>query len=135
MRWQGLEHADVAALHGLFQSIEEHDNPPYRTALDETDERYVVDWHGDSANVLGGFDVDGTLVAYGAVSLAHADTGTLRVYLEGGVAPTHRHRGIGSAVLDWQIGRAKQLLAQSDRGLPPGWWCTSRTTCPTPWRC
>jgi len=115
LAWRGLQQSDVAALHGLFQSIEEHDNPPYRTALDESGERYAVDWHGEPENVLGGFDVDDTLVAYGAVALAHADTGTLRVYLEGGVAPSHRHRGIGSAVLDWEIGRAKQLLAGSER--------------------
>lgn len=118
LHWRGLQHDDVAALHGLFESIEAHDNPPYRTALDEADERYLVDWHGNPENVLGGFDGEGRLVAYGAVSLAHADTGTVRVYLEGGVEPAHRHRGIGSAVIDWEIGRAKQLLAQSERAAP-----------------
>lgn len=118
LHWRGLQKTDVAVLHELLARIEEHDNPPYRTALDETDERYAVDWHGRPDNVLGGFDADGGLVAYGAVSVAHADTGTLRVYLEGGVDPEHRRRGIGTAVLDWQIGRAKQLLAQSDRAAP-----------------
>jgi mycothiol synthase len=116
--WRGLRHEDVPSLHELFQRIEEHDNPPYRTALDEAYERYTVDWHGEVDNVLGGFDAAGSLVAFGAVSLAHADTGTLRAYLEGGVEPGHRRRGIGSALLDWQTGRAKQLLATSDRDAP-----------------
>lgn len=118
LHWRALEHSDVGALHALLHRIEEHDNPPYRTTLEETDERYVADWHGAAENVLGGYDADGTLVAYGAVSLAPGDAHTLRVYIEGGVDPAHRRHGVGSAVLDWQLGRAHQLLAESGRDAP-----------------
>lgn len=118
LTWRGLRPEDLPALHALFHRIEEHDNPPYRTALDEAHERYAVDWHGDAENVLGGFDAEGVLRAYGAVSMPDRDSGTIRVYLEGGVDPGHRHRGIGSALLDWEIGRAKQLLARSDGSAP-----------------
>lgn len=115
LQWRGLRHEDVPALHALFHRIEEHDNPPYRTTLEETDERYAADWHGVPDNVIGGFDTGGTLIAFGAVSMPPGDVGTLRVNLEGGVAPEHRHRGIGSAVLDWEIARARALIAEAGR--------------------
>ena len=118
LHWRGLELVDLPALHALFHRIEEHDRTPYRTALEETHERYVADWHSEPANVLGGYDEAGTLVAFGAVALSPTDTHTLRVHLEGGVDPVHRHHGVGSAVLDWEIGRARQLLARSDRAVP-----------------
>lgn len=118
LQWRGLELADMPALHALFHRIEEHDQTPYRTALEETHERYVAEWHSEPANVLGGFDDGGTLVAFGAVALSPTDTHTLRVHIEGGVDPDRRARGIGSAVLDWELGRARQLLAASDRAVP-----------------
>lgn len=118
LHWRALTADDVAGLHALFGRIEEHDNPPYRTTIEETEERYTVDWQATPANVLGGFDDGGRLVAFGAVSLPPGDVGTLRVYLEGGVDPEHRHHGIGSAVLDWELDRAHQLLAEVGRRAP-----------------
>ncbi|WP_156250487.1 GNAT family N-acetyltransferase [Pseudactinotalea terrae] len=118
LHWRGLELADIPALHVLFHRIEEHDSTPYRTALEETHERYVADWHSEPTNVLGGFDPAGSLVAFAAVALSPTDTHTLRVHIEGGVDPAHRHRGIGTAMLDWELGRARQLLARSDRSVP-----------------
>lgn len=118
LHWRPLLHADVPALHALLHRMEEHDRTPYRTTLEETDERYVTDWHSDPSTVLGGYDAGGALVAYGAVSLPAGDSQTLRVYLEGGVDPAYRRRGIGSALLDWELGRARQLLAASDKDAP-----------------
>lgn len=118
LHWRGLQEADVPVLHALFHRIEEHDRTPYRTAVEEAHERYVADWHGEPDNVLGGFDANGTLVAFGAVALSPTDTHTLRVHIEGGVDPERRTHGIGSAVLDWQLGRARQLLAASERADP-----------------
>ncbi len=111
LHWRHVTHADVPALHALLHRIEEHDRTPYRTTLEETDERYLVDWHGESANVIGGFDDGGTLVAFGAVAAPEASGGTARAYLEGGVDAEHRHQGIGSAVLDWELARAHEVLA------------------------
>lgn len=118
LRWRGLQPQDVPALHALFHRIEEHDRTPYRTALEEAHERYIADWHGRPENVLGGFDATGTLVAFGAVALSPTDTHTLRVHIEGGVDPACRERGIGSAIIDWELGRARQLLAASQRSAP-----------------
>lgn len=118
LRWRQLHREDVPELHALLHRIETHDDPPYRTTLDETDERYSADWQGIWQNVLGGVDGEGTVRAFGAVSLPPGDAGTLRVYLEGGVDPELRRRGIGSAVLDWELGRARQILAGSGRDAP-----------------
>jgi mycothiol synthase len=118
LHWRGLTLTNVEALHDLFARIEAHDDPPYRTAVAETRERFEADWHGATENVLGGWDDDGALRAYGAVSLPPGESGPLRVYLEGGVDPAVRGRGIGGLLLDWELGRARQLLAASGRDEP-----------------
>ncbi|MFV0425734.1 MAG: GNAT family N-acetyltransferase [Beutenbergiaceae bacterium] len=110
LSWRGLASADIAQLHQLWHRIEEHDNPPYRTTVAEAQDRYISDWRGDATNVLGGFTNDGVLVTFGAVSSPPGEAATTRVYLEGGVDPQYRRRGVGSAVLDWQIGRARELV-------------------------
>lgn len=110
--WRALTIDDVEALHRLLGQIEEHDDTPYRTSLEEATERFEADWHGTNENTLGGFDPDGALVAFGAVSIP-GDASTTRVNLEGGVRADHRNGGLGSAILDWEICRARALVAQT----------------------
>ncbi|MFV0252194.1 MAG: GNAT family N-acetyltransferase [Beutenbergiaceae bacterium] len=118
LHWRGLGLADVDRLFQLIHRIEAHDDPPYRTTAQEARERYEADWQGAAKNVLAGFDDDGELITFGAVSTPPGEAGTARIYLEGGVDPAFRRQGIGSAVLDWQLGRSSELIAALPRPSP-----------------
>jgi GNAT superfamily N-acetyltransferase len=50
---------------------------------------------------IGGWDDYDTLTAYAALHLGSTDP--LRLYLFGGVLPAHRHKGIGTSLLGWQV--------------------------------
>ncbi|CAM3261978.1 GNAT family N-acetyltransferase [Occultella aeris] len=118
LTWRALDVGDVQELHALFARVESHDNPPYRTTLEEAAETFQGDWKDAPNNTLGGFDPAGTLQAYGTVTAQPGDVRSVRAFLEGGVDPDWRRRGIGSAVLRWQVDRSRQVLAASGKDVP-----------------
>ncbi len=111
LSWRPLTTADTGDLYALLRRIEEHDDPPYRSTREEVDDSALTQWTDLAANSLAGFDADGVLRAYGVVIDAEARRAAPRTLLEGGVDPQVRHRGVGSAVLTWQLQRAKEMLA------------------------
>ena len=118
LRWRPLERADAAAWHGLVAAIEDADQPPYRTDLDEVEERFDAAWRDWPQDSLVGVDAEGNLRAYGTVEVRPGDATALRAFLDGGVHPEVRGRGIGRAVLAWQDARGRQKLAASGKELP-----------------
>ncbi|UFU04812.1 GNAT family N-acetyltransferase [Ruania halotolerans] len=114
--WRAVEHQDAPTLFALWQQIEEHDDLPYRSTREELDESFVTQWTDLAENSIGGFDAGGRLCAFGLVSVSPGEQGPVRVFLDGGVRPDYRHRGVGSTVLEWQIERARQILADDDHG-------------------
>src|SRR5699024_2561862 len=71
------------------------------------------EWTNLEENSLAGFDPDGLLRAYGVVTEPE-EGDRPRSFLEGGVDPDERHRGVGSAMLGWQVERARELLAAAE---------------------
>lgn len=65
---------------------------------------------------VGGWDHYQSLSAYG-INYISADPEP-RAYLMGGVHPTHRHLGIGNALLSWQITRAVAWRDEHRPGRP-----------------
>lgn len=118
LTWRALDPDDAPRLHELFRRIEVHDDPPYRTTLEEARENFSGEWKDPLNNSLAGFDESQQVRAYGTVVVHPGDTRVVRAFLEGGVDPQWRRRGIGSALLDWQMGRARQLLAASGKDGP-----------------
>lgn len=118
LTWRALQVEDAPALHRLFRRIEVHDNPPYRTTLEEARENFSGEWKDPLNNSLAGFDGEGAICAYGTVVVHPGDTRVVRAFLEGGVDPQWRRQGIGSALVDWQLARARQLLAASGKDVP-----------------
>ncbi|GAA4433181.1 GNAT family N-acetyltransferase [Georgenia halophila] len=111
LAWRSLVPADVDALTALIGHIEATDNPPYRTTTDEV--RDYFDPGQDYAGI-GGFDGEGKLRAFGFVRLRHGEAQVRRVFLSGGIEASLRDRGVGRAILDWQLARARQILASSE---------------------
>ncbi|UNX53391.1 GNAT family N-acetyltransferase [Georgenia sp. TF02-10] len=110
-----LDPGDLTDLSGLVSRIEDADNPPYRTSDEELAE-YFGDTHHWAA--LGARDVDGVLRAFGFVRVRTGDTTLLRAFCSGGVDPVARGRGVGSALLDWQVARGRQLLVATGKDAP-----------------
>jgi ribosomal protein S18 acetylase RimI-like enzyme len=118
LRWRPLEPADAPALHVLVSAMEEADQPPYRTDPEEVAEKFDGDWRSPALDSLGGFDTDGVLRAYGFADVRPGDTTTVRAFLEGGVHPDRRGRGIGRELLAWQTARGRQKLVESGKEVP-----------------
>lgn len=109
LRWQRLTIADNAALVYLLGRIEEHDNPPYRTTEEESAETFAqVGADLGTAKTIG-FDADGVPRAY-AIARVRPTAGTCRALCDGGVDPAWRRRGIGTTLLQWQLGAARAIL-------------------------
>lgn len=113
LQWRALQEEDTEALYALLRRIEEHDDPPYRSTREEVSDSARAEWTNLPQNSLAGFDDEGNLRAYGVVTEPD-DGDRARSFLEGGVDPDERHRGVGSVMLAWQVQRARELLAGSD---------------------
>ena len=118
LTWRALDRSDVPALHALVAAIEDADQPPYRTDLDEVAERFDGAWKDVPRDTLAGVDADGELRAWAWVDVRPGDSRTVRAFLEGGVHPAWRGRGVGRALLAWQEGRGRQKLVESGKDLP-----------------
>src|SRR5699024_10239372 len=111
LTWRPLTPGDTGDLYALLRRIEEYDDPPYPSTREEVDDTALSHWTDLAANSLAGFDTAGELRAYGVLLEAEARRPAPRTLLEGGSDPEVRHRGVGSALLTWQLQRAKELLA------------------------
>lgn len=118
LSWRPLRRDDAEALTRLINAVEEADEAPYRTAVAETEEKFDGDWHDPATDTLAGVDADGVLRAYAQVAAPPGDVRTIRAFLDGGVDPLWRGRGVGRAVLAWSVGRGRQLLARSTAPVP-----------------
>jgi mycothiol synthase len=103
---------DVDAVAGLLQDAEKVDDTGENFEADDLTEWWVnelVDLARDGLAVCG---EDGGIVGYGTVLAPPTFRDAFAVYLEGRVHPEHRRRGIGGAVLDWQLARGAEIHAE-----------------------
>src|SRR5690625_2487582 len=115
--WRGLGAADLEAFHALALHLETEDDLLFRSTPEESRDR-LMSSGVTNGNVVGAFDDAGALQAFAGVRRAPDDEGSVRVFLDGDVSPEYRRKGIGSMLLDWQLARARQLLAESERLVP-----------------
>lgn len=116
--WRTLTATDAENFHRLAGTLEVEDDLLFRSTLEESIERLLEAGAGDAGNMIGGFDAAGVLHAFAGVRRAPDEGGSVRVFLDGDVGPEYRRKGIGTVLLDWQLARARQLLAESDRLVP-----------------
>lgn len=116
--WRPMTAADLPALARLVAAIE---------VVDRTGENYDESDLGDdladptvdpARDTLAAVAPDGELWAFGAVRGAATVRDTDRIWLDGGVHPTLRGRGLGRRVLAWQEPRAAELHRERHPDVP-----------------
>ena len=108
---------DAAAVADLLAAAEAVDDTGEHEDADDLAEwwgRELVDLPRDGRAVVTG---DGTLVAWATSISQRSGREALRVWAEGRVHPGWRGRGIGTALVDWQVRRGTEQHAQF---APPG---------------
>jgi ribosomal protein S18 acetylase RimI-like enzyme/N-acetylglutamate synthase-like GNAT family acetyltransferase len=118
--WRPATLDDVDAVLEVLQAMDAADHPNYLATREEVAEELgfsFVDLERDS---LLGFGVDGRLLAAGVVLEPPRQETLVREFLNGGVHPELWGNGIGTELLEWQLARGRQKLAESDKRLP-GW--------------
>ncbi|MDO4259892.1 MAG: GNAT family N-acetyltransferase [Actinomycetaceae bacterium] len=111
VQWCDLTSAHLHDLANLFARIEARDNPPYRTSIEEVAEMLGTTnrWRGLAGFATRGM-AKGRMVAFSQVALRFP--GHVEVLCQGGVDPVFRRIGLGSALVAWQEGAARQMLAE-----------------------
>ena len=117
--WRRVTLDDVDALVELNAAIAAADHPEWTETREEVEDELTHSWIDlvrDS--VLA--EADGRPVAYGLQIATPNPETIVRSIAFGGVRPSHRGRGIGRTLLEWQRDRGRQQLAASELELP-GW--------------
>jgi mycothiol synthase len=118
LTWRPLTTADVPALTRLLAAAEKVDDKG-----EHSDEDEVAEWLSSpgidlATDSLGGFDVDGSLVAAGLVMAPERVRTEDRISIDGIVHPAARRQGIGTRLLHWQEERAAAVHAARFPSLP-----------------
>ncbi|MDR1152531.1 MAG: hypothetical protein LBK72_08680, partial [Bifidobacteriaceae bacterium] len=110
LEWRVLAPTDSGQLRSLIREADEAEGTVIDSVTDVVIDLVV---RNDYANLdtVGGFDRAGILRAYAAVYLWPAGD-IANVVFYGATDPTWAGRGIGRALLAWQEGRGRQLLAR-----------------------
>lgn len=109
--------ADLPAIRAMQARVETHDRLPYATSLAEFEE-WFGEPHLDPARDTRLVEADGAPVAWGRIWHQPGGEREERAYLPGAVDPDARGRGVGRALLAWQMGRAREILLAGGAALP-----------------
>lgn len=114
LTWRPWSRADVPALAELLRAVEQADGRDWFTSADEVADLFDAPVFDPTTDTLVGLDADGDMRAHAWVErYPTAGVTLLRASVTGGVHPTRRGEGIGTELLAWGTGRARQALATS----------------------
>lgn len=113
LTWRPWTREDVPALAELMRAVEKADGRDWFTPPAEIEQLFGAPVFDAPADTLVGLDVDGTMVAHAWVERYPTEgAGMLRAAVTGGVHPARRGEGIGTELIAWGTGRARQALAE-----------------------
>jgi len=118
--WRPASMDDVDAVHAVFHAIDTADHPNYLTNREQVEEELGYSFIDLEQDTLLAVTADGHIAAVGIVMEPPRQETLVREFMNGGVHPDFRGRGIGRELLAWQRTRGEQKLAASDKRLP-GW--------------
>ena len=118
--WRAATDADIDGIWQLRQDMGRVDHPNYLTARGAIAADFGYSHFHAQQDSLIGLDANGRIVAVAMVMFPPRQVTLVRSMPIGGVHPELRGRGIGRQLLAWQIARAQQQLATSNKMLP-GW--------------
>jgi GNAT superfamily N-acetyltransferase len=113
LTWRPWTREDVPALAELMRAVDQADGRHWFTSADEIAELFGAPVFDAAADTLVGLDVDGTMRAHASIERYPTNgVSLLRVSVAGGVHPDYRGKGLGTELLAWGTGRARQALAE-----------------------
>jgi mycothiol synthase len=112
LRWQPLSLDLLPAWLELHETLNEADGGHEHLGLDDLRDELVPDWIDLAADSRIALNADGVARAFGLVQIRPGDVTLLRAACWGGVHPDFRGRGVGRALLAWQVDRAAELVAE-----------------------
>ena len=118
--WRSVTHADLDAVLEVVRAIDAADHPNYLTTREQLEEELGYSFIDLETDSLLAITAEGRVAAAGIVMEPPRQETLVREFMNGGVHPDFRGRGIGRELLAWQRARGEQKLAASDKALP-GW--------------
>jgi mycothiol synthase len=109
LRFEPLSVESLRAFHDLYRIVEIHDQIPLVTPWEEIEELIDDPYFDLATDGRLAFSGD-NLVGYATVHLNPGSESLARAFCMGGVHPDYRRQGIGTALLEWEIGRAQEKL-------------------------
>jgi mycothiol synthase len=103
---------DVDAVAALLQAAEKADDTGENYEADDLTEWWVNEFVDLGSDGLAVDTPDGDVVGYATAIAPPTFRDAFGVYLEGRVHPEHRRRGIGRALLRWQLERGAEIHAE-----------------------
>ncbi|MET0975647.1 MAG: GNAT family N-acetyltransferase, partial [Leifsonia sp.] len=121
--WRPARVEDLDVILALERAVAASDHPNWVTSRDEALEPFTVPHIDPVLDTMLAIGADGAVLAYGTVVVPPGQETLVRCFVLGNVRPDRREQGIGTALLGWQLARAQERLAASDKRLP-GWVVT-----------
>jgi mycothiol synthase len=109
---------DVDAVAALLDAAEPVDDTGKHFAPDDLADWWVSDLVDLSRDGIAVRDGDGGLAGFATAIAPPTFRDVFGVYLEGRVHPARRGRGVGRALLGWQLGRGAELHAERHPEVP-----------------
>jgi mycothiol synthase len=109
---------DVGAVAALLEAAEAVDDTGEHWSAEDLEEFWVNDLVDLGADGVVACTADGSVVAWATAIAPPTFRGNYRVDLEGRVHPAWRGRGIGRALLAWQLERGAQVHAERHPEVP-----------------
>ncbi|MEV6648923.1 GNAT family N-acetyltransferase [Amycolatopsis sp. NPDC051371] len=106
--WRPLTREDAQASADLLNAIEAVDGTGEHYTAEDTLQELVDPYADLERGSLAAFDGD-TMVGYMKIRFKPSAAEVHRVFLDGGVHPAHRRRGIGTALVEAGVAAAKVL--------------------------
>ncbi|MFF2272283.1 GNAT family N-acetyltransferase [Agromyces sp. NPDC058136] len=119
-RWRPAVRGDLDELLAFHADVARVDHPNWVESRDEVLETFELSHVDPRRDTLLGLAEDGRILASGSAVVPPGQETLVRSIVLGAVRPEVRGRGIGRRLLDWELARAREQLAASEKPLP-GW--------------